>query len=108
MRSADRIRTLPPYLFAELDKKLAAKREAGADIISLGVGDPDLPTPDAVVDAMREAVGNPATHRYPSYYGSPEFRDAIAESVVAAIQRLHLPEDSDMRTGQFRMPVLTA
>ena len=47
MRSAERIRTLPPYLFAELDKKLAAKREAGADIISLGVGDPDLPTPEA-------------------------------------------------------------
>ena len=78
MRSADRIRTLPPYLFAELDKKLAAKREAGADIISLGVGDPDLPTPDAVVEAMNEAVRDPATHRYPSYYGSPAFREAVA------------------------------
>jgi LL-diaminopimelate aminotransferase len=78
VRSADRIRTLPPYLFAELDKKLAAKREAGADIISLGVGDPDLPTPDAVVEAMNEAVRDPATHRYPSYYGSPAFREAVA------------------------------
>ena len=65
MRSAERIRSLPPYLFAELDKKLAAKREAGADIISLGVGDPDLPTPDAVVEAMNEAVRDPAVHRYP-------------------------------------------
>jgi LL-diaminopimelate aminotransferase len=78
VRSADRIRTLPPYLFAELDKKLAAKREAGADIISLGVGDPDLPTPASVVEAMNEAVRDPATHRYPSYYGRPACREAVA------------------------------
>jgi LL-diaminopimelate aminotransferase len=78
VRVAERIRTLPPYLFAELDKKLSARRAAGADIISLGVGDPDLPTPPHVVEALREAVTDPATHRYPSYYGSPEFREAVA------------------------------
>ncbi len=78
MRVARRIESLPPYLFAELDKKLAAKRAAGASIISLGVGDPDLPTPQHVVDALREAALDPATHRYPSYYGSPEFREAVA------------------------------
>ncbi len=78
MRVARRIESLPPYLFAELDKKLAAKRAAGASIISLGVGDPDLPTPQHVVDALREAAGDPSTHRYPSYYGSLEFREAVA------------------------------
>jgi LL-diaminopimelate aminotransferase len=79
VRIARRIETLPPYLFAELDKRLAAKRAQGVDVISLGVGDPDLPTPPHVVEAMREAVGDPQTHRYPSYYGSIEFRQAVAE-----------------------------
>jgi LL-diaminopimelate aminotransferase len=78
VRVADRIATLPPYLFAELDRKIAAKRAEGVDVISLGVGDPDLPTPSHVVEAMREAVGDPATHRYPSYWGSLEFRTAVA------------------------------
>jgi LL-diaminopimelate aminotransferase len=78
MKVARRIETLPPYLFAELDKKLAAKRAQGVDVISLGVGDPDLPTPEHVVEAMREAVRDPTTHRYPSYFGSLEFRTAVA------------------------------
>src|SRR6185436_14694084 len=78
VRVAKRGETLPPYLFAELDRKLAAKRAEGVDVISLGVGDPDLPTPDHVVEAMREAVLDPSTHRYPSYYGAPEFRRAVA------------------------------
>ena len=78
MRRAERIRTLPPYLFAALDAKLSAKRAQGVDVISLGVGDPDLPTPEHIVEAMREAVGDPATHRYPSYSGSLEFRSAVA------------------------------
>ena len=78
MRVARRIESLPPYLFAELDRKLAAKRGEGIDVISLGVGDPDLPTPDHIVDAMRDAIADPATHRYPSYYGLPDFRGAVA------------------------------
>ncbi|MGH2672729.1 MAG: aminotransferase class I/II-fold pyridoxal phosphate-dependent enzyme, partial [Actinomycetota bacterium] len=78
MRTAKRIETLPPYLFASLDRKLAAKRDQGVDVISLGVGDPDMPTPEHIVEAMREAVADPATHRYPSYYGSIEFRTAVA------------------------------
>lgn len=78
MRVAKRIETLPPYLFAKLDEKLAAKRAEGVDVISLGVGDPDLPTPPHVVEAMRRAVTDPATHRYPSYWGSLEFRTAVA------------------------------
>jgi LL-diaminopimelate aminotransferase len=67
VRVAKRIETLPPYLFAELDRKISAKRAEGVDVISLGVGDPDLPTPAHVVEAMREAIADPATHRYPSY-----------------------------------------
>jgi len=78
VRIAKRIETLPPYLFAELDRKLAAKREHGVDVISLGVGDPDLPTPAHIVEALQEAVDDPSTHRYPSYYGSLEFRRAVA------------------------------
>jgi LL-diaminopimelate aminotransferase len=79
MRIAKRIEELPPYLFAGLDAKLAAKRAQGVDVISLGVGDPDMPTPDHIVQAMREAVADPATHRYPSYWGSVEFRTTVAE-----------------------------
>lgn len=79
MRVANRIATLPPYLFAELDRKLSAKRAEGVDVISLGVGDPDRPTPEHVVEAMREAVADAANHRYPSYWGSLRFRTAVAE-----------------------------
>ncbi len=78
MRAADRIRALPPYLFAELDEKVTAKRAAGEDVISLGIGDPDLPTPRHIVEALQEAAEDPVTHQYPSYYGLPAFREAIA------------------------------
>ena len=78
MRTAGRIEKLPPYLFAEIDRKVAAAKERGADIISFGVGDPDLPTPPHVVEALAEAARDPATHRYPSYTGMPEFRSSIA------------------------------
>ena len=79
MRLARRVESLPPYLFAELDKRVAAKRAEGADVISLGVGDPDLPTPAHVVEALRTAVQDPSTHRYPSYFGLPAFREAVAD-----------------------------
>jgi LL-diaminopimelate aminotransferase len=78
LRTASRIENLPPYLFAEIDRKVAAARARGADIISFGVGDPDLPTPDHIIEALTEAAHDPATHRYPSYTGMPEFRDTIA------------------------------
>jgi LL-diaminopimelate aminotransferase len=78
MRTADRIAKLPPYLFAEIDRKVAQARAAGVDIISFGVGDPDLPTPPHVVDALAHAARDAATHRYPSYTGMPEFRSSIA------------------------------
>jgi LL-diaminopimelate aminotransferase len=78
MKVAGRIESLPPYLFAELDKKLEAKRAEGVDVISLGIGDPDTPTPDHIIAAMHEAIDDPSTHQYPSYYGSRPFREAAA------------------------------
>lgn len=78
MKTAKRIEKLPPYLFAEIDRKVAAARARGADIISFGVGDPDLPSPPHVIEALAKAASDPATHRYPSYTGMPEFRESIA------------------------------
>lgn len=78
IRPARRIQNLPPYLFAEVDRRIAEKRAAGFDVISLGIGDPDLPSPPHVVAAAQEAVADPRRHRYPDYYGLPEFRRAIA------------------------------
>lgn len=79
MRTAQRIAELPPYLFAEIDRKKEAKQAQGIDVISLGIGDPDTPTPERIVDAMAEAIRNPANHQYPSYYGAKHYRQACAE-----------------------------
>ena len=79
IRFADRISSLPPYLFAELDKLRDAKRAEGVDVISLGIGDPDLPTPEPIVAALERAARNPDNHRYPEYYGLDELREAIAD-----------------------------
>jgi len=73
-----RLAAIPPYMFAELQRKVAAKREAGIDVISLGIGDPDHPTFPHIVEAMRDAVADPGTHQYPSNRGRPEFREAFA------------------------------
>jgi LL-diaminopimelate aminotransferase len=75
---AERLRRLPPYLFAQIERKIAEKRAAGIDVISLGIGDPDTPTPQVVVDAMCEHVARPDTHRYPSNRGRASFREAVA------------------------------
>jgi len=78
VRHARRLERIPPYLFAELERKIAAKREHGVDVISLGIGDPDLPTPEPVVESLRRAVGDPGTHQYPSNRGRAEFREGMA------------------------------
>lgn len=78
MQKAERITKVPPYLFAAIDKKKAAAIARGVDIISLGIGDPDLPTPDNVVQRMQEAVTVAGYHRYPAYEGAPAFRQAAA------------------------------
>ena len=79
MEEAQRIQALPPYLFARIDEKIADAKAKGVDVISLGIGDPDLPTPDHIIDKLVEAARNPENHRYPSYVGMLEFRAAVAE-----------------------------
>ncbi len=78
MEVARRMRSIPPYLFADLDRKRAALRAKGVDVISLGIGDPDLPTPPHIIDALAEAARNPTTHTYPPYEGTVELRRAVA------------------------------
>ena len=75
---AKRLDNLPPYLFAQIDAMKAQKRAEGVDLIDLGVGDPDLPTPQHIVDALCEAARDPATHHYPDYLGMIEYRKAVA------------------------------
>src|SRR3954454_15855701 len=79
MQPSSRLERIPPYLFAELERKIREKKAQGIEVISLGIGDPDRPTPPLVVEAMQEAVADPDTHQYPSNRGRPEFRRAISE-----------------------------
>jgi LL-diaminopimelate aminotransferase len=76
---SERLEAIPPYMFAELERRIEAKRDAGIDVISLGIGDPDTPTFGYVVEAMREAVGDPSVQKYPSNRGRPEFREAFSD-----------------------------
>ena len=76
---AKRIEQIPPYLFAEIDKKKEEMRKKGVDIIDLGIGDPDLPTPQLIVERLKQSSGDPKNHRYPSYEGMIEFRTAVAQ-----------------------------
>ncbi len=76
---AERLKKLPPYLFAEIDKKKGETRARGMDIIDLGIGDPDLPTPPHVIQALLQAAPDPETHRYPPYEGMLAFRQAVAD-----------------------------
>ena len=79
MKTSARLDRLPPYLFAELERKIAEKKAAGIDVISLGIGDPDTPTPALVVDALAKAAADPGTHQYPSNRGRAELRQAFAD-----------------------------
>lgn len=76
--AAERMARIPPYLFAEMDRRVQAKKAAGVDVISLAIGDPDLPTPERIVRRLQEAAADPANHQYPSYYGLKSLREAIA------------------------------
>ena len=78
MRPSSRLDQLPPYLFAELERKVREKKAAGVDVISLGIGDPDTPTPAVVIEALADAARDPGTHQYPSNRGRAEFREAVA------------------------------
>ena len=74
---AERLKRLPPYLFKELDRQKEEVRATGVDIIDLGVGDPDLPTPPHIIDALKKAAEDPANHQYPSYSGMGEFNAVV-------------------------------
>ncbi|MEA2399633.1 MAG: LL-diaminopimelate aminotransferase [Thermoleophilaceae bacterium] len=78
MQPSKRLERLPPYLFAELERKVREKKAAGVDVISLGIGDPDTPTPVPVIDALAAGAADPGTHRYPSNRGRAELREAFA------------------------------
>jgi LL-diaminopimelate aminotransferase len=76
---ANRVRNIPPYLFAEIEDKVRMKLEQGVDVIEFGIGDPDIPTPAPIVEELRRQVLDPANHNYPSSAGEPETRRSIAE-----------------------------
>jgi LL-diaminopimelate aminotransferase len=78
IQKADRIKQLPPYLFMEIDRLKAEVQAKGVDIIDLGVGDPDLPTPAHILNRLTQAAQDPKNHRYPSYSGMNDFRKAVA------------------------------
>lgn len=79
MRISERLKKIPPYLFAEIDRKIAEAKAKGIDIISLGIGDPDTPTLPPVVEAMHKAIDNTANHDYPPYNGTAAFRKSACE-----------------------------
>jgi len=79
VKPASRVEKIPPYLFARIDKKKAEARSRGIDLIDFGIGDPDIPTPKNIIEKMKEATEDPKNHRYPSYEGMLEFRQAVAD-----------------------------
>lgn len=79
IEKADRIKNLPPYLFAKIDQMKTAMQEKGMDLIDLGIGDPDLPTPPPIISALQDAAKDPKNHRYPSYSGMLAFRAAVSQ-----------------------------
>ncbi|MFJ8256452.1 LL-diaminopimelate aminotransferase [Peribacillus asahii] len=76
---SDRVGQIPPYLFAEINKKKAAMIKSGVDVIDLGIGDPDLSTPEHIVEKLMEEIQNPLNFKYPSFIGCEEFRQAVAD-----------------------------
>lgn len=78
MRFSSRMEGLPPYLFAEIERKVSEKKGQGIDVISLGIGDPDMPTPAHIVEEMQRQVADPVNHQYPTNRGLDEFREAVA------------------------------
>ena len=78
MRMARRIEKLPPYLFVEISKKIAEKKAKGEDVVSFGIGDPDMPTPAHIIEKLCQAAQDPVNHRYPESDSLPELRQAVA------------------------------
>ncbi|MCI0469816.1 MAG: aminotransferase class I/II-fold pyridoxal phosphate-dependent enzyme, partial [Nitrospirae bacterium] len=78
IQMSDRVKNLPPYLFAAIDSMKQNAISKGVDVIDLSIGDPDIPTPAHIVDAIKKAVDKPEHHRYPSYEGMSSYREAVA------------------------------
>jgi LL-diaminopimelate aminotransferase len=96
MKIADRVVNLPPYVFATVEKRIAAQQAKGVDVISLGIGSPDLAPPQFIIDAMYQSALKPGTHGYAGYYGTPGLRKAIAEYYGRRFQ-VELDENSEIR-----------
>ena len=79
MKFAERVENLPPYLFVGISRAIAKKKEQGIDVISFGIGDPDMPTPEPVLEALYAGAKKPANHKYPESEGLPEFRARAAK-----------------------------
>ena len=79
MKFAKRLDTVPPYLFVEISRKIAAKKAEGINVISFGIGDPDLETPKNVIEELSRTAIDAPNHRYPETDGLPEFRKAVAD-----------------------------
>ena len=77
MRLSKRFETIEPYLFVGISRTIAEKKQQGIDVISFGIGDPDIPTPDFVLDSLKKHSSNPSNHQYPESEGLPEFREAV-------------------------------
>jgi len=95
VKTANNLNNLAPYLFAQIDAKKAALKAQGIDVISLGIGDPDMPTPTHIVDAMAQAIRRPVNHQYPDYAGSPAYRQTAATWMKS---RFGVDVDADTET----------
>ena len=107
---SDRVGALPPYLFVDIDRKRKARIAAGADVINLGIGDPDRPTPDFIIDALRTGAGDPANHRYADGRGSGAFREAAARFLrkrfgVTADPDRHITAIIGSKEAVFHLPL---
>ncbi len=96
MQFAKRLAQIPPYLFAEIDRKRDELVSKGVSIINMGVGDPDRPTPDHVIQAMTEAIRDPSTHNYPPYQGTKEYRKAVVEYMARRFGVAGLNPDTEV------------
>ncbi len=78
-KESERLKMLPAYLFAEIDKTINSKKEEGLDVINLGIGDPDIPTSKDIIEVLCRQANNPENHRYPSSYGLKNFNEAVSK-----------------------------
>ncbi len=96
MQFAKRLDKIPPYLFAEINRKRDELIAKGVDIINMGVGDPDIPTPNRLLQVMHGAIDDPSTHNYPPYQGTRQFRQATADWMASRFGVTDLDPDTEI------------